>query len=371
MSTNVTFNGISYSIPASGELNWGSLSTFLIALGNYAQVTGFQKVGVRTATTSPVTLSSATDCVVVTTLAVPGAVAVTLPAGVTGQYFSVIDGTGDAATNNITITPAAGLINGAATYVVTKNKGAVTFCYTGSEWKVISEPVISNPLTTTGDILYSSGGSTAARLPSAAGVLHGGPATLPTYSTIVNADVDAGAAIVGSKLVAAASGVIGAVTATTQTFTGIKTFETSVKLASAGGTASELNYYEENTHVSTFTFDGSGGTSSSITIQVIRIGSLVTLAIPFVTATTGTNSAALNSNTVLLSRWRPIRNTTFTIPVMNNGAVVADGTGMMRITTAGLITFYRNNLDNFFTNSATAGFQDDLGSARCFAYTLT
>lgn len=53
-----------------------------------------------------------------------------------------------------------------------------------------------------------------------------GNATAIASGVIVNDDVHASAAIAGSKLVAASSGVAGAVSATTQTITGIKTFET-------------------------------------------------------------------------------------------------------------------------------------------------
>ncbi len=59
----------------------------------------------------------------------------------------------------------------------------------------------TNPMTTTGDIVYSSDGSgTPARLGVGASttVLHGG--TIPAYSQIVNADVSSSAAIVNSKL---------------------------------------------------------------------------------------------------------------------------------------------------------------------------
>lgn len=128
-----------YSIPAAGELNWSSLSSFLNALGDSAQSTTFQKHAVRRATTSPVTVSATTDCVIVTALTVPAAVAVTLPAAATKQVFTVVDGTGDAATNNITITPASGLINGASTYVIDKNYAGAVFIYDGTQWTMISE----------------------------------------------------------------------------------------------------------------------------------------------------------------------------------------------------------------------------------------
>lgn len=68
----------------------------------------------------------------------PVAVAVTLPAGVTGQVFYLKDGLGLAApATPITITPAAGTIDGAATAVINVPYGALTLVYSGVEWKLL------------------------------------------------------------------------------------------------------------------------------------------------------------------------------------------------------------------------------------------
>lgn len=142
MSTTVSWppiGGTSYSVPASGEINWPNLSNYLIALQN-AQGTAAQKVAVRIATTSPVTVASPTDFVVVTQLAAPGPVAVNLPAGVNGQMFCIVDGTGDALTNNITITPnGAETINGASNYVIASNSAGIIMAYKSTNWTIISE----------------------------------------------------------------------------------------------------------------------------------------------------------------------------------------------------------------------------------------
>lgn len=143
MPTSATWNGTLRSIPNSSELNWQALTGFLVDLANNAQTTNFQKIGMRVALTSPVTVAAATDCVVVTNLTVAGAVAVTLPAGVLGQMFCVVDGKGDAATNNITITPAAGNINGAATYVINGNRNGIIIAYNGTEWTILAEFIAS------------------------------------------------------------------------------------------------------------------------------------------------------------------------------------------------------------------------------------
>ncbi len=60
-----------------------------------------------------------------------------LPAPVTGQPFVIKDGKGDCNANNITITPAAGTIDGAATLVMNVNYQAVRVVHNGTEWNVV------------------------------------------------------------------------------------------------------------------------------------------------------------------------------------------------------------------------------------------
>jgi hypothetical protein len=68
----------------------------------------------------------------------PVPVAVTLPAGVTGQVFYLKDGLGLAApATPITITPAAGTIDGAATATINAPYGALTLVFSGVEWKIL------------------------------------------------------------------------------------------------------------------------------------------------------------------------------------------------------------------------------------------
>lgn len=74
MATNITWppiGGASFSIPAAGEVGWPALSNFLIALQN-AQSNEAQQIAVRTATTTPINVASASDCVVRVELSVPG-----------------------------------------------------------------------------------------------------------------------------------------------------------------------------------------------------------------------------------------------------------------------------------------------------------
>ena len=64
------------------------------------------------------------------------ATGVTLPAGVTGRILIIKDCKGDAATNNITVTPAAGNIDGAGTFVMNANRQSITIIYNGTEWSI-------------------------------------------------------------------------------------------------------------------------------------------------------------------------------------------------------------------------------------------
>jgi hypothetical protein len=100
--------------------------------------TGPEILGVRIAVATPVTVVAATDEVVSVEVPGPVAVAVNLPAGVTGQVFYIKDGLGLAApATPITITPAAGTIDGAATATINAPYGSLTLVYSGVEWKLL------------------------------------------------------------------------------------------------------------------------------------------------------------------------------------------------------------------------------------------
>jgi len=93
---------------------------------------------VRVAVATPVTVVAATDEVVSVEVPGPVAVAVNLPAGVTGQLFYIKDGLGLAApATPITITPTAGTIDGAATATINAPYGSLTLIYSGVEWKLL------------------------------------------------------------------------------------------------------------------------------------------------------------------------------------------------------------------------------------------
>jgi hypothetical protein len=99
---------------------------------------GPEFLAVRTAITSPVTVSAATDEVVSIEVPVPGPVIVSIPTGVIGQVFYIKDGLGLASpVNPITISPLASTVDGALTAVINAPYGSLTLVYVGTEWKLL------------------------------------------------------------------------------------------------------------------------------------------------------------------------------------------------------------------------------------------
>ena len=101
--------------------------------------TGTITSAIRNAVATPVTVNG-TDEVV--SVQVPGpvavAVAVNLPVGVLGRTYVIKDGLGLAApATAITITPAAGTIDGAATATINVPYGSLTLIYNGTQWLIL------------------------------------------------------------------------------------------------------------------------------------------------------------------------------------------------------------------------------------------
>lgn len=93
---------------------------------------------VRVHTIAGAVTVAVSDYIVVVNKASGAATAANLPASpVAGDVYIIKDGKGDAATNNITVTPAAGTIDGAATYVMSVNYASVTIVYNGTQWNLI------------------------------------------------------------------------------------------------------------------------------------------------------------------------------------------------------------------------------------------
>lgn len=108
------------------------------------------------------------------------------------------------------------------------------------------------------------------------------------------------------------------------------------------------------TVVGTFTFDGSGGSSSSITMTWMKIDQFVWLNIPILTATTGTGSVSLTSNSAIDTMARPAHDQYIPIArVVNNGATINGGA--VHINTDGTVAILRDGIGTAFTNTATGG----------------
>lgn len=143
MSTNIQWppiGGTTYPIPTSGETNWPVLTNFLVALQN-AQGTTSQKIAVRIALSTPVTVSSSLDCVVAVDLTTPGPTTLNLPPSVAGQWLCITDRKGDAGTNPITIVPdGTDTIAGLSTIDLNQNGASVIITSDGTgNWLIIAQ----------------------------------------------------------------------------------------------------------------------------------------------------------------------------------------------------------------------------------------
>lgn len=93
---------------------------------------------VRFITAAGAVTVATTDDIIIIDKTVGAATTVNLVSAPTkGTTFVIKDGKGDAAVNNITITPAAGTIDGAATFVINVNYGSVTVVASGNEWSIL------------------------------------------------------------------------------------------------------------------------------------------------------------------------------------------------------------------------------------------
>ena len=140
MTVSISYNGSTYNIPITGDSSgWGDdLSNYLIDLANNSLTLGSSKIKVRVPTSSPVTVLS-TDGAILANLSSTAAVTVNLPTGVTNQYYVIGDAKGDAGTNYITInTSSSQTIDGASTFVINWNWGAVGLVFNGTQWNVIN-----------------------------------------------------------------------------------------------------------------------------------------------------------------------------------------------------------------------------------------
>lgn len=156
IADNIDFQGLRYEADYSANLgvsdlivpNWGAVKNLLIAgsridlgavvsnqrsISSYPHNTDFITTG--TGTTLTTALGNNGKVLVIN---VASAFTVNLPNATAPFTVVVKDGSGAAATNNITITPdGTDLIDGAANYVINTNYGSVTLVYSGTDWYII------------------------------------------------------------------------------------------------------------------------------------------------------------------------------------------------------------------------------------------
>lgn len=99
---------------------------------------GSRQRNVRIKTTAGSDAMTSTDDILIVNKASGASTAVTLPSSPeTGRRVTVKDGKGDANSNNITISAAAGNIDGSATLVISTAYGVKNLIYNGTQWNVI------------------------------------------------------------------------------------------------------------------------------------------------------------------------------------------------------------------------------------------
>ncbi len=115
----------------------GNLKVIIMAL--LSTISQGLNINPRIVTASGNVALTTTDYTVVIKKTVGAATLVNCPPNTSGEAFIVKDGKGDAGTNNITITPAAGNIDGNPTYVINTNYGSVGFFGDGTNWLINSK----------------------------------------------------------------------------------------------------------------------------------------------------------------------------------------------------------------------------------------
>jgi hypothetical protein len=283
-NTPVPFDGVTYAIPNANEEGWQSLSTYLLALSRAAVSGGPQSLAVRVATTATVTAATSDGVILINRA---GAVAVNLPAGVDKQVLWIGDVSGAAETNNITINRAgANTIFGGTSYVLNQNNQVACFIFSSANgnWNRIAETKL--PANGAAATLLKSDG------------------TKLVYAKLVDADVDAAAAITRSKV---ASGTANHVIINGGS--GVLSSEALLAVTRGG------------TGVATSTGSGSNVLSDSPTLVTPNLGTPSALVL---TNATGTPSAIGLANGTGLPI---VAGTTGTLSVARGGTGVTTSTG--------------------------------------------
>lgn len=126
---SAAFDGTTYRLDVQGYLRASGI--FVTESGRIRKV--------RVVTAAGGIAAAKTDDVIVVNKASGAATNVALPSSpATGQTIVIKDGKGDAGSNNITLTPNAGTIDGAGTKVINTNYGCAVVIYNATEWNTLT-----------------------------------------------------------------------------------------------------------------------------------------------------------------------------------------------------------------------------------------
>jgi hypothetical protein len=155
----------------------------------------------------------------------------------------------------------------------------------------------------------------------------------------------------------------GILTTGSQTIAGEKTWNGGIKFATSGGTATNLNFFEEYSNGVTFNYTAGGTKSTTLTIQ--RIGNTIFLnpgALHFETGLhpgTGQGFFQLQSGSAIPLQFRPPVDIYTQVMVTDNGSAQNTPGLLVIFSSTGIIQLYKDVAGSNFTNGAACG----LGSA--------
>lgn len=120
-------NATTLATAQSAAHTWSGIQTY--SSGSIQQIRVITAAGAVTVAT--------TDYIICLNKTSGASTAINLPSTpATGTLFVIKDCKGDAATNNMTVTPAAGNIDGAGTFVMTVNYQSINVVYSGTQWNI-------------------------------------------------------------------------------------------------------------------------------------------------------------------------------------------------------------------------------------------
>lgn len=272
MATTVSYNGTNYTVPQPGNSGWGTtLTTYLVALAS----------GSLTKAGGLMTLTAELDL---------GATY-----GIKSAYFSARGTPATAGAYRLENNTSISWRNAA-------NDGNLNLTVNSSNaLQFNSLPIVALALGAANTVLKMNSGGTAfeygtlvnANINASAAIAY---SKLNLATSIVNADISASAAIAGSKIVAATNTVAGALTASAQNIGGVKTLYAADNLTttypfiirnSAGTQLASFGAYRLFVNTSSYTLD----TDISVT-QGLTVGDLAGTGTRMVTADTNGALAA-------------------------------------------------------------------------------